>query len=163
MRKGLTFVKRYAFQNAMLSPSFSFSQSQPLSFLPQSFGQLHGLSIARESLKKRKPIDARGSLPKRSRSNSQSPDKAKQENEVAYTVKHSQTTSLYIHDESSFDNRIFSCLVTSPAGRGDLWFSVNLRAAEGPLRRSQGPQVCVYSWKIIAQGYLREQHYNNRI
>ena len=117
MREGLTFAKRHAFRNATLSPSSCFSQSQPQSLLVQSFGQLRGLSIARESPKKRKSVNAGGSLSKRSRSNSQSPDKAKPENEVAYTVEHSQTTSLYSHDESSFDNRIFRCLVISPAGR----------------------------------------------
>ncbi len=116
MREGLTFVKRHAFQNGTLSPSSSFLQSQSQSLLSQSFGQLHGLSIVRESLKKRKSVDAGESLSKRSRSNSQSPDKAKPENEVAYTVEHSQTTSLYAHDESSFNNHIFHCLVILPAG-----------------------------------------------
>ncbi|KAA6409210.1 MAG: hypothetical protein FRX48_06763 [Lasallia pustulata] len=116
MRKGLTFAKRHAFRNGTLSPSSTFSQSQPQSLLSQPFGQLHGLSIVRESPKKRKSVDAGGSRSKRSRSNSQSPDKAKPENELAYTVEHCQT-NLYAHDESSFDNRIFRCLVISPAGR----------------------------------------------
>ena len=115
MRKGLTFTKPHFFRNTTFSPSSSFSQSQSL--LSQSFGQLHSLSIAREPPKKRKSVDAEGSPAKRSRPNSQSPDKAKRENEVAITVEHSQITSLYIHDESSFDNRIFRRLVISPAGR----------------------------------------------
>jgi len=110
MREGLTFGKPYAFRNTTLSPASSFSQ--PQSLLSQSFGQLYGLGTAGELPKKRKSVDAGGSPSKRSRSNSQSPDKAKREKEV-----NSQTTSLYTHDDSSFDNRIFRCLVISPAGR----------------------------------------------
>jgi len=110
MREGLKFGKPYDFRNTTLSPALSFSQSQSL--LSQSFGQLPGLGTAGEPPKKRKSVDAGGSPSKRSRSNSQSPDKAKRKNEV-----YSQTTSLYTHDESSFDNRIFRCLVISPAGR----------------------------------------------
>ena len=110
MREGLTFGKPYPFRNTTLSPASSFSQSQLL--LSQSFVQLPGLGTAREPPKKRKSINAGGSLSKRSRSNSQSPKKAKRKNEV-----YSQTTSLYTHDDSSFNNRIFRCLIISPAGR----------------------------------------------
>ena len=42
----------------------------------------------------------------------------KQEKEVTKTVEDTQTASLYGPNESSFDNRIFRCLVISPAGRG---------------------------------------------
>ncbi|KAL2057847.1 hypothetical protein ABVK25_001464 [Lepraria finkii] len=93
MREGPTFMKPHAFRNTTLN-----------------------LGIDRESSKKRKSVDARGSQSKRSRSYSQSHGKAKQERGVASTVEYSQT-SLYTHDESSFDNRIFRCLVISPAGR----------------------------------------------
>ncbi|KAL2043513.1 hypothetical protein N7G274_003820 [Stereocaulon virgatum] len=110
MREGLTFGKAYAFRNTTLSPISSFSQ--PQSPLSQSFGPLDDLSIAIESPKKRKSMDTGGSPSKRSRSNSQNPDKAKRKNET-----NSQTTSLYAHDDTSFDNRIFRCLVISPAGR----------------------------------------------
>ncbi len=109
MREGLKFGKPYAFRNTTLSPASSFSQSQSL--LSQSFG-LYGLGTTGELPKKRKSVNAGGSPSKRSRSNSQSPDKAKRDKEV-----NSQTTSLYTHDDSSFDNRIFCCLVISPAGR----------------------------------------------
>ncbi|KAA6407381.1 MAG: hypothetical protein FRX48_08929 [Lasallia pustulata] len=117
MREGLAFAKPHAFQNARLYRPSSFSQSQSQSHFSQSFTQLLSLSIGRESRKKRTSVDTRGRPSKRSRSNSQSPEKAKPENEVAYTEEHSQTTSLYAHDESSFDNRVFRCLVISPAGR----------------------------------------------
>ncbi|KAL8788263.1 MAG: hypothetical protein Q9213_001783 [Squamulea squamosa] len=110
MRKGLTFGKPYAFRNNTLSPASSFSQSQSL--LSQSFSQHFALGAAGELPKKRKSVDAGESPSKRSRSNSQSPDKAKRDREV-----NSQTTSLYTHDNSSFDNRIFGCLVISPGGR----------------------------------------------
>ncbi|KAL8847182.1 MAG: hypothetical protein Q9221_007767 [Calogaya cf. arnoldii] len=110
MREGLTFRKPYAFRNTTLSPASSFSQSQSL--LSQSFSQRFGLGTAGEPPKKRKSVDAGGSPSKKSRSNSQSPDKAKRDME-----ENSQTTSLYTHDDSSFDNRIFGCLVISPGGR----------------------------------------------
>ncbi|KAL8897148.1 MAG: hypothetical protein Q9207_007359 [Kuettlingeria erythrocarpa] len=110
MREGLTFGKPYAFRNTTMSPSSSFSRSQAL--LARAFGKPHNLSIARESPKKRKSMDTGGSPSKRSRSKSQNPDKAKRKNET-----NSQTTSLYAHDDTSFDNRIFRCLVISPAGR----------------------------------------------
>ncbi|KAL9130813.1 MAG: hypothetical protein Q9175_006929 [Cornicularia normoerica] len=109
MREGLKFGKPYAFRNTTLSPASSISQSQSL--LSQSFG-LYGLGTTGELPKKRKSVDAGGSPSKRSRSNSQGPNKAKRDKEV-----NSQTTSLYTHDDSSFDNRIFCCLVISPAGR----------------------------------------------
>jgi len=110
VREGLKFGKPYPFRNTTLSPASSFSQSQSL--LSRSFGQRFDLGTVEELSKKRKSVDAGGSLSKRSRSNSQNPDKAKKKNEV-----HSQTTSLYTHDDSSFDNRIFRCLVISPVGR----------------------------------------------
>lgn len=110
MREGLTFTKAHTFRNTTLSPASSFSQSQSL--LPRSFGQICTLGTAGDLPKKRKSVDAGGSPSKRSRSSSQSPNKAKRDREV-----NSQTTSLYTYDDSSFDNRIFRCLVISPAGR----------------------------------------------
>ncbi|KAI4196202.1 MAG: hypothetical protein LQ350_006695 [Teloschistes chrysophthalmus] len=110
MREGLTFGRPYTFRNSTLSPASSFSQSQSL--LSQSFAQRFGPGIAGEPPKKRKSVDAGGSPSKRSRFNNQSPDKAKRKAEL-----NSQTTSLYTHDNSSFDNRIFGCLVISPGGR----------------------------------------------
>ena len=110
MREGLKFGKPYAFRNTTSSLASPFSPVQSL--LSQSCGQLYGVGTARELSKKRKSVDAGGSPSKRSRSNSQSPDKAKLDKEV-----NSETISLYIHDDSSFENRIFSCLVISPAGR----------------------------------------------
>ena len=110
MRKGLKFGRPYAFRNTTLSPASSISQSQSL--LPQSFGQLYSLGIAGEPSKKRKSVDTGGSPSKRSSSNSESPDKARRKDKV-----NSQTTSLYVHDDSPFENRLFSCLVISPAGR----------------------------------------------
>lgn len=69
--------------------------------LSQSFGKLYSLVAAEELPKKRKSVGAGGS-----------PNKARRKNEM-----NSQTTSFYTHDGSSFDNRIFRCLVISPAGR----------------------------------------------
>ncbi len=118
MREGLTFGKPYPFRNTTLSPASSFSQSQPQALLHRSFSQLRGLSTAGGSPEKRKSVDVGGRPSKRSRSNSQRSDKAKQEREVTNSVEDTQTTSLYAPNESSFDNRVFRCLVISPAGRG---------------------------------------------
>ncbi|KAI9797634.1 MAG: hypothetical protein M1825_005732 [Sarcosagium campestre] len=108
MRKGLTFGKPYAFRNIALSPASSLSQSQSL--LYQTYSQRYGTGSAREPPRKRKSIDAAGSPSKRSRSDSQSPVGRQSE-------MRSEATSLYTHDDSSFDNRIFGCLVISPGGR----------------------------------------------
>ena len=110
MREGLTFGKPYAFRNITLGPASSSLRSQSL--LSRSFGQLGGLDSAREVTKKRKSVDAGGSPSKRSRSNSQSLNKPGRKNKT-----NSQTTSLYTHDDGSFENRNFSCSVISPAGR----------------------------------------------
>jgi hypothetical protein len=110
MREGLKFEKPHVFRNTKLSLASSFSQSQSL--FSQSHGQLFSLGTAGEPPKKRKSIEAEGSSFKRSRSNSQSSDKVKRDKEI-----NSQTTSLFTHDDGSFDNRIFGCLVISPAGR----------------------------------------------
>ena len=110
MRDELTFGKPHAFRNITLSPTSSISQ--PRSLFSQSFKSLNDLSTTKEPLRKRKSTDGGESLPKKSRSSSQNPDKAKQENEP-----NNHTTSLYAHDDTSYDNRIFRCLVISPAGR----------------------------------------------
>lgn len=70
------------------------------------------MSIAEKLSKKQKSVDAEKSLFKRSKFNSQSSDKIKREKKI-----NSQTTSLYIYNNSSFDNRIFRCLIISPADR----------------------------------------------
>jgi len=118
MREGSTFMKPHTFRSVTLSTASSFSQSQPQALLHRSFSQLRGLSTAGGSPKKRKSVDVGGRPSKRSRSNSQRSDKAKQEREVTNSVEDTQTTSLYVPNESSFDNRVFRCLVISPAGRG---------------------------------------------
>ncbi|MCJ1422598.1 hypothetical protein MMC29_000478 [Sticta canariensis] len=110
MREGLKFDKPNAFRNMTLSPASSFSQSQ--SFLSKSFKHLGRLG-ATELPRKRKSVDAGGSTSKRSRSNSQSPDKAGWRNEAS-----GKTMSLYTRDDGSFENCNFSCSVISPAGRG---------------------------------------------
>lgn len=110
MREGLTFGKPRAFRNTTLNPASAFSQSKSL--LSQSFAQRPGPGTAGKPPKKRKSVDAGGRASKRLMSNRRSHDKAKRDTEVK-----SQTTSLYTHDDSSFDNRIFGCLVISPGGR----------------------------------------------
>ncbi|KAL8747174.1 MAG: hypothetical protein Q9190_000914 [Brigantiaea leucoxantha] len=102
MRDGLTFGKPHAFRDTTPStPRSLFSSVQSLS----------PLHIAKQPLKKRKTMDFGESPPKRSRLNSQSPNEATQKNEPK-----SRTTSLFAYDDTSYDNRIFRCLVISPAG-----------------------------------------------
>lgn len=110
MREGLKFENPYAFRNTSLSPTSSFPTSQSL--LSKSFEHLGGLGTTEELPRKRKSVDAGGSTSKRSRSNSQSSEEAGRRNEAS-----SKMTSLYAHDDGSFENRTFSCSVIYPAGR----------------------------------------------
>jgi len=118
MRAGLTFGKPYPFrglQSAASSFSQSFSQSQPPSFLSGSFSGVQGLSIAEGASRKRKSVDVGRRPSKRSRSNSQR--SSQHQNEVTYDVDEAQGTSLLPPNNGPYDNRIFRCLVISPAGR----------------------------------------------
>ena len=115
MREGLTFAKPHVFRNA--TPSSSFSQSKSPSLLIRSFSQIQGLGNAEGSGRKRKSVDAGTGSSKRSRSNSLRTEQSKQENEVTYAVEDTQTTSLFSENKNVFDNRIFRCLVISPAGK----------------------------------------------
>ena len=121
MRERLKFEKPYAFRNTVLSFAFFFSQSQ--SFLSQSFDQRFSLNTAEKSSKKRKSVDVEESSFKKSKFNSQNADKIKRNKKI-----NNQTTSFYIHDDSSFDNRIFDCLMISSAGRAirDFWSILKL-------------------------------------
>ncbi|KAH8751100.1 hypothetical protein F5883DRAFT_472292 [Diaporthe sp. PMI_573] len=118
MRSGLTFKKPYSFRGApgaASSFSQSFSQSRPPSFLSGSFSEFHGLSMADKPSRKRKPSDLGRKPSKRSRSNSQR--SSQPQNEVTYDVEEAQGTSLLAPNNGPYDNRIFRCLVISPAGR----------------------------------------------
>lgn len=150
MREGLTFGKPYAFRNTTMSPASSLSQSQSL--LSQSFGTLDDLSIAREPPKKRKSMDTGWSPSKRSRSNSQNPDKAKRKNET-----NSQTTSLYARDDTSFENRISRCLVISPAGRALRDFESKLELLEA-LRDAIKAHRFLYPKGKILHRYISENN-----
>ena len=65
---------------------------------------------------KRKSEDNEEKSSKRSRSNSQISN-LHQEYEVSRALENTQVTSLYDPSDGSFDNRLFCCLVISPAGR----------------------------------------------
>jgi hypothetical protein len=121
MRSRLTFEKSYAFRSApSAASSFSqfFSQSQSPSFPSESFGELHGLSIADKPSRKRKKTDAGRGPSKRSRSASQKSSQGQNENEITYDVEEAGgTTSLLTRNNGPYDNRVFRCLVISPAGR----------------------------------------------
>ncbi|OXV05343.1 hypothetical protein Egran_06889, partial [Elaphomyces granulatus] len=83
MRSGLIFTKPYSFRPPSAASSFSqsFSQTRPPSALSRSFSEFHSLSIARPS-RKRKSVDVSQKPSKRSRSNSQKSNMAKQESEL---------------------------------------------------------------------------------
>jgi len=120
MRSGLTFDEPYSFQGQLsaassFSQSQSQSQSQPPSFLSGSFSELRGLSVTERPSRKRKPADAGRASSKRSRSNSQR--SSQHLNEVTYDVEEAQGTSPVALDNGPYDNRVFRCLVISPAGR----------------------------------------------
>ncbi|KAH8753314.1 FunK1 protein kinase [Diaporthe sp. PMI_573] len=118
MRSGLTFKKPYSFRSALSAASSfsqSFSQSRPPSSHSQSFSEFHGLSMADKPSRKRKSSDLGRKPSKRSRSNS--PRSSQPQNEVTYDVEEAQGTSLLAPNNGPYDNRIFRCLVISPAGR----------------------------------------------
>ncbi|KJZ70353.1 hypothetical protein HIM_10244 [Hirsutella minnesotensis 3608] len=118
MRSGLTFTKPYAFRGlSSAAPSFSqsLSQSRPPGGLSRSFSELHSFSIADKPVRKRKSVDVVQKPSKRSRSNSQRSSQG--QNEVTYDVEETQGTSLLAPNNGPHDNRVFRCLVVSPAGR----------------------------------------------
>ncbi len=117
MREEFTFMKLHTFQSITLSTTFFFSQSQSQTLLHRSFSQLRELSIVNDSSKKRKSVNVEEKSFKRSRFNNQRSDKIKQKREVTNFVKDTQTTSLYALNESSFDNRVFHCLIISLTSR----------------------------------------------
>ena len=149
MREEVEFGKPYAFRNIILSPASSFSQSQSL--LSQSFGQRFSLNTAGEPPKKRKSVDVGGSPSKRSKSNSQSPDKARRDKEI-----NTQTTSLFAHDDSSFDNRIFGCLVISPAGRAIRDFRSILQQIAHTYQHDLESFFYVLLWMCARRTWERE-------
>ncbi|KJZ68222.1 hypothetical protein HIM_12387 [Hirsutella minnesotensis 3608] len=118
LRSGLIFTKPYSFRGlSSVASSFSqsFSQTRRPSALSRSFSELHGFSIADKPLRKRKSVDVGRKPSKRSRSNSQMSSQG--HNEVTYDVAEAQGTSLLALDNGPYDNRVFRCLVISPAGQ----------------------------------------------
>ncbi|PHH90114.1 hypothetical protein CDD83_4460 [Cordyceps sp. RAO-2017] len=97
MRSGLTFAKPYSFRG-LPSTASTFLQS-----------------CSDRPLRKRKSVDVGRKASKRSRSNSQR--SSQRQNEVTYDVEEAQGTSLLAHNNGPYDNRVFRCLVISPAGR----------------------------------------------
>ncbi|KAL9123118.1 MAG: hypothetical protein Q9187_000331 [Circinaria calcarea] len=117
MRSGLKFNNSYSFRNApsaASSISRSLSQSQPTGFLSRSLS--HNLNIADKPSKKRKPSDFGWKPSKQPRSNSRR--SSQPQDGITYEVETAQgTTSLLNPNNGSYDNRIFRCLVISPAGQ----------------------------------------------
>jgi hypothetical protein len=115
MRDGLTFPSSHRFRNTKLSASTSFSESQSQVTLSRSLGTFQSLGISQSSLGKRKIIDRCSRAAKSSRSNSQT-SKLREEYEVNYDTQDKDLVTKNAQAEG-YKNRIFSCLVISPAGR----------------------------------------------
>ncbi|KAF2459673.1 hypothetical protein BDY21DRAFT_338901 [Lineolata rhizophorae] len=122
IRSDLTFKKPYSFRgtpSAASSFSQSFSQSQS-SAVTRPTSKLHGLSIADRLSRKRKSSDLSRKPSKRSRTSSQK--LSQPQREVTYDVEEPQGTSLLAPNNGPYDNRVFRCLVISPAGRAIYTF-----------------------------------------
>ncbi len=115
MRHGLTFPPPHRFRSTLLSASTSFSESQSQVTLSRSFGAFQSLGISQSSLGKRKSIDRGSREAKRSRSNSQT-SKLREEYEANHHTQDEDPIKKNARSEG-YKNRIFSCLVISPAGR----------------------------------------------
>ena len=112
MRKGLVFPPAHHFRITL--PKTSSSQSRSQHGPSRSFRSFRGLSIAETSSKKRKSPESEAGSSRPSRSYSQ---KSTLEDQGAEGPENTQTTSLYSSGNGSFENRLFCCLVISPAGR----------------------------------------------
>lgn len=111
MRNGLTFPPLHIFRNTALSPSTLFSQSLFQVRLSRSFGASQSLGTSQPSLGKRKSIDRGPQEAKKSRSNSQTSKLREQ-----HDAQDEDLIKKNVQAEG-YKNRIFSCLVISPAGR----------------------------------------------
>lgn len=118
LRGGLSFKKRHVFKsNSRRASSFRPSHSNdPRS---RSSTRLHpSTSDKQTTSRKRRSPDKSTQTSKRSRSSSQPSGVGQQENEVTFEVQPVGNPSLFDKDgEELYDNRIFRCLVISPAGR----------------------------------------------
>ena len=144
LRKGLTFPKPYPFRLA--SPSLSFLSSQSPPGVSRSLKAFGNFSIDEVVLEKRKSDEdattkprkksrsklsqeyeahqsndaAAAKPPSQSRSNSQR-SKLSQEHKALQIIGEEQV-SLYASEDRPFENRLFCCLVISPAGRALIEF-----------------------------------------
>ena len=115
LRDSLIFPPPHRFRKTPLSASTPFSGSQSHMTLSRSYGAFQSLGISQTSLGKRKYIDSGPRAAKRSRFNSQT-SKLREE----YETKHDSPDEGPSQKNSQaelYKNRIFSCLVISPAGR----------------------------------------------
>ena len=120
MRKGLTFTTPHQFR--VTSSTSSFSSSQSASGDPRSLGAFRHFSIDEIVHGKRKSDDDPMAEPlKKARSNSQRSRLSQTCNvypnhEALQSIGEKQV-SLYDSNNGSFENRLFCCLVISPAGQ----------------------------------------------
>lgn len=115
LRDGLTFPPPHRFRNTSPSALTPFLKSQPQVTLSRSFEAFQSLGISQTSLGKRKSIDRGPQASKRSKSDSQ-PSKLREEYEAKHNSQDEDPSQRNAQAEV-YKNRIFSCLVISPAGR----------------------------------------------
>jgi hypothetical protein len=114
MRDKLVFPAPHRFRNTSSNASvFSESQSRPK--LSRSYGALPSSEVSQSSLGKRKSVDKGTRSSKRSKFNSQ-PSRLREEFE-AKRGANEEHASQHDAQDGTYKNRVFSCLVISPAGR----------------------------------------------
>ncbi|QPH01029.1 hypothetical protein C2857_005218 [Epichloe festucae Fl1] len=157
MRSGLTFTKPYSFRglpSTWSTCSRSFSRSRPPSALSRSFSELPGSSIADKPLRKRKSVDVSQKSSKRSRSNSQR--SSQRRIEAAYDVEETRGASLLASNNGPYDNRVFRCLVISPAGRAIQKYDKKSELLEALRDAIKATQVLIPPRQHPAPGHFRE-------
>lgn len=112
IRSGLTFAKRYSF-NSLASTVSSFSQTISQSQRPVS--KHHSIAENSTERPKKRKLVGEDPIAKRRKSNTSRQSGLK--NEVTYLVGQSRETSPVDSSDGLFDDRVFRCLVISPAGR----------------------------------------------
>ncbi|KAI1969878.1 hypothetical protein LOZ53_006367 [Ophidiomyces ophidiicola] len=116
LREGLLFENRHNFRCSNASPALSFAQQGSRVKLFQSSSRVQSLSVSNRPSTKRRSPDPGPQIIKRSRSSNKLSRK-QSENEFTFTAQSVHSPSLFDRGDEPYDNRIFRCLVITPAGR----------------------------------------------
>jgi Fungal protein kinase len=113
MRDGLKFPAPHRFREANIDASTSLPRFES-PVLSRSFGAFQALSLEKGNPQKRKAVDQDAIHFKKSRSDSQ-PSKLREQYEGAHVSP--VQSDHHGEEDMAIKNRLFSCLVISPAGR----------------------------------------------